>query len=247
MKIATYNIWNDESLPGRTEDLLREIVLCGADIIGLQEVPRAFYEAARGLYLHGAYEPYEGEDEGLALLSRFPILQSERLFGRADALHVLIEADGMFLSVTNAHLPWRSILQREEQIVFLEGFLQGVSADRQLLLGDFNGESDSVHGFLTGLRSLRGTESDPVWLDAAANFATLHGVAFAPTLDTISNPRWQGKNRAYAPKTMDRIYLRDSFSPFSFDDARLFGTKANAATGLCPSDHYGVLAEITFA
>jgi len=247
MRIATYNIWNSETLHARTEDLLREIRMANADVIGLQEAPRAFFEAAAQLYPHAIYEQYDGEDEGLALLSKFPILQSEWLHGKAVALHALADADGARISITNVHLPWQSILMREAQIVYINAFANGIQADRYVLLGDFNGAADSVHGFLTGLNSLNGCESDPVWLDVAQNFALLHGVEFLPTLDTIGNPRWKEQNTVYAPKAMDRIYVRDSGNAFSFDDARVFGTAVSRTTGFCPSDHYGVLADITFA
>lgn len=247
MKIGTYNIWNSESLGIRTDSLLREILAKDLDILALQEVPSAFYEAAAALYPYSVYEQYAGEDEGLALLSRYPIVHSDWMHGKADALHAGIDLRGMRLSVTNVHLPWQSILQREEQIVFISEFLNGVCADRRVLLGDFNGDGDSVHGFLTGLNSLRGRECAPVWLDTAAAYAALHKTVFPPTLDTIGNPRWQGKNSVYAPKTMDRIYVQDSFAPFALMNVRMFGMQADERTGLCPSDHYGVAAQITFA
>lgn len=44
MKIATYNIWNENKGKGnRFDQLINEINSVGADIIGLQEVTEDFY------------------------------------------------------------------------------------------------------------------------------------------------------------------------------------------------------------
>lgn len=247
MRFATYNIWNDESLPRRAPLLIDTILRANADIIALQEVPSSLWDAVERLYPHSAYRQYSGEDEGLAILSRYPISLEKWLHGTADALHVLIEAHGERISLANAHLPWQSILARERQIVSLSAYLGGIDADRHVLLGDFNGDqSSSVHRFLVGDQSLLGSECAPVWIDIAGSYAKLCGTAFPPTLDTIGNPRWKGKNMLYAPQTMDRIYLRDSWEPSSIQHADVFGAEVDTETGLCPSDHYGVLADIAF-
>jgi len=247
VRIATYNIWNDESLPRRLPLLIDTIRKTDADIIALQEVPSSVYDAAAPLYPHSAYAQHPGEDEGLAILSRYPIIRRKWLHGTADALHVLIDADHKQISLANVHLPWQSILAREKQIVALSNDLGAVEADHRFLLGDFNGSGESsVHRYLVGDQSLLGSECAPVWIDIAGNFAKLHGIAHPPTLDTIENPRWKGKNALYAPQTMDRIYLRDSWNAGSIDHAAVFGTEIVPQTGLCPSDHYGVLADITF-
>lgn len=44
LKIATYNIWNEESMNRRFDSLVHEINIVDADIIGLQEVTTFFYE-----------------------------------------------------------------------------------------------------------------------------------------------------------------------------------------------------------
>ena len=77
MKIATYNIWNSESLAVRAEQLIQEINSVSADIIGLQEVPSGFYEALiRGTnYAHNVFRAYQNDDEGLAFLSKYPIVE----------------------------------------------------------------------------------------------------------------------------------------------------------------------------
>ena len=54
MRIATYNIWNDESLPRRLPLLIDTIQKTDADIIALQEVPSSVYDAAAPLYPHSA-------------------------------------------------------------------------------------------------------------------------------------------------------------------------------------------------
>ena len=78
MKIATYNIWNDEStLELRAKRIVEEIRAVDADIIGLQEVSTEFYNkhlATETGYVHHAFMQYPGEEEGLAVLSRYPLI-----------------------------------------------------------------------------------------------------------------------------------------------------------------------------
>ena len=44
IRIATYNIWNNEQQEKREKHILQEIYATRADVIGLQEVTSSFYE-----------------------------------------------------------------------------------------------------------------------------------------------------------------------------------------------------------
>ena len=77
MKIATYNVWNEEKGADiRRKQLIHEIRTVDADIIGLQEVTPDFYQNYLQKdtgYPYSVFEKYHDEEEGLAILSRFPI------------------------------------------------------------------------------------------------------------------------------------------------------------------------------
>lgn len=258
MKIATYNVWNDESTTAlRLEPLLAEIARVDADVIALQEVTSAFDQAARGRlpqYPYAVFRTYTDEDEGLSILSKYPLescvfLHTQKEHCSSNALNVVFRAGNARFSLTNVHLPWQFIRTKEEQIIAIDRFIhsQHGQADYFLLLGDFNcGESSSVHCYLEGDQTLHGADAAPYWLDIADTYSVLSGVRFPPTLDCIGNPRWKGRNTIYAPENFDRIYILDNWTDFSFEKVQVFGTEADAVTKLCPSDHYGVAAEIRF-
>ena len=82
VKIATYNIWNHE-IEKREAQLINTINNIDADIIGLQEVPPAFYAKliTSTNYKHHAYaasDKYKGTGDFVAILSKHPI-KRERL------------------------------------------------------------------------------------------------------------------------------------------------------------------------
>ena len=255
MKIATYNIWNDENtLELRAKQILEEIGAVDADIIGLQEVSTDFYNnfLTKSGYVHHSFMQYPGEEEGLAVLSRYPLIFQEALYQRAQyanslAINVFFMVDGVRFSLTNVHLPWDSVGAREHQILAVDRHLREQNADFHILLGDFNSDNgSSVGSFLRGDRTLHGCEANPAWNDLASAYAARIGEPVKPTLDTVNNPRWAGKKSIYAPEIMDRIYIRDHWYETELESVQLFGTEVSGETGYAASDHYGVVAEVTF-
>jgi len=253
MKIATYNIWNDDR--DRTTQLIQTIETLDADVIGLQEVTSRFYAAYQKVqtrYAHCVYHQYPGEDEGLALFSKFPIHSSCNLFddnvGNSRAINVQLVVGESLLSVTNLHLPWDSALEKERQICVIDRFIhtQLEACGLMVLLGDFNGGmGSSVHRYLVGDQSLLDQEANPYWDELATGNAALTGETIRATLDTITNPRWRGSRTAYPPTVMDRIYTLENTCDLSLESLSLFGTEISQENGLAPSDHYGVVAEVT--
>lgn len=256
MRIATYNVWNSERGGDvRQAQLLDAISALGADVIGLQEVTAALWQrltAQRGAFAYGAYCQYAGEDEGLAVLSRFPIREQRFLHddpadGNAAALHVLLDAPQGPVSVTNVHLPWDSCKARERQAVAVNRFISQQKAGQYFLLGDFNADmNDSVDRFLQGDQTLLDEEAAPCWCDLASAAAARRGEPPACTLDILHNPRWGGQQSIYTPCVMDRIYLRDTWDDVALQDVFLFGREISPESGYAPSDHWGVAADITF-
>ena len=79
MKIATYNVWNHE-IDRRETQLIDMINSVDADIIGLQEVPPAFYAKlkANTHYSHHAYaasDNYKDTGDFVAILCKHPIVE----------------------------------------------------------------------------------------------------------------------------------------------------------------------------
>ncbi len=259
MKIATYNVWNETRHIGdRTEPLLREIIGTDADIIGLQEVLPSFWEILieRAGYAYHECRMIPHRGDGLALLSKYPLenrffLHDSAEFQNSLALSAEFQADGMTFCVTNAHLPWDSVAAREKQTVAVNEYArrQKERVDFFLLLGDFNcSHRSSVHNFLTGGQTLLNCEANPAWYDLAEVHAAKKGCGIVPTLDFNRNPRWMGEDQKQIPVACDRIYLMDNAVKFDYgvENVGIFGTGVSPETGLSPSDHYGLLAELSF-
>jgi endonuclease/exonuclease/phosphatase family metal-dependent hydrolase len=258
MQIATYNVWNN-NIEVRIEQLIQEINNVNVDIIGLQEIPKNYwtYINENVKYNNYLYCTYKNEEEGLAFLSKHKILGSFSLnesdeFSNSLALNVIIEINGIRFSVTNVHLPWDSVLEKEKQIVAIDKYIhrQKDQADFFILLGDFNCTSDSsVHHYLLGDQSLLGFEAKPYWNNLASVHAFLNNYNIIPTLDFINNPRWKGKNTNYIPDTCDRILIMESYNwdfEFELKDVSVFGKDISPKTGLAASDHYGLYSEVDF-
>ncbi len=259
LRIATYNIWNnDAGQEARAKQILSEIGKLRADIVGLQEVTEDFFSkflANWEIYPFARFFPYSGEDEGLAILCRYPVeesffLQASKEYAQSNALNVLIKADGIRISITNLHLPWDSVRQQERQIVAIDQYIhsQKEKADFFILLGDFNGNiNSSVHRFLLGDQSMDGEEANPYWDDLQSAYCARTGIVPTATLDFIRNPRWRGKEDGVcAPMVADRIYVMESWDTVRMKEFWMFGMEPWPDLGMCASDHYGVAAELVF-
>lgn len=260
MKIATYNVWNENKGRGnRFDQILKEIQKTDADVIGLQEVTPCFYEAylrKKAGYAYSFFETYGDEEEGLAILSKYPLLNTfflhkEGKSANGAAANVLFHAGGCRFSFTTTHLPWESALKKEELIVETDAFIhrqrEREQVDFCLLAGDFNGSlNSSVHRFLLGEQSLNSCEAKPYWFELSSTYAALQGDRLKPTLDFLRNPRWEGKNSIEIPFAADRIYCMNCRKEMVLHKADIFGTEISPETGLSASDHYGVWAEMDF-
>lgn len=258
MKIATYNVWNEnKGIGGRFEQLVYEIVCVDADIIALQEVTTTFYNDIIQQdigYQYSKFNKYFNEDEGLAILSKYPIddctfLHERSEYANSKAQNILFKCGNTRFSFTNVHIPYDSVKEKEKQIVAIDKFIhnQKDQADYFILLGDFNsGNNSSIHRFLTGEQTINSEESIPYWLDVMGNYNALQQLPLLPTLDCINNPRWKGKNTIYTPENFDRVYIIDNWEPMEFIKAEIFGTEINPINKLSASDHYGVVVDVSF-
>ena len=81
LRLATYNIWNNDAQIQREKCILEELYKIDAEVVGLQEVTDTFYErvlAKNEVFPYSCFYAYEGESEGLAILSKFPICNGSR-------------------------------------------------------------------------------------------------------------------------------------------------------------------------
>lgn len=245
MKIATYNIWNDEAgMPFRFQQITDEITKTCADILCLQEVADEEQHnklAAACGYPHSHYQT----QAGLSLLSRFPLYAvSDLEFGTM----AYVQCETKSVLIINVHLPWESVLERERIIVDLVRGLPEHNNVITFLMGDFNSAADSsVHRFLTNQQAL--LESDAYFYDLAEVMAEIMGAEAPATLDFRNNPRWgvvQPENTIEVNQRFDWIMLKNPY-PLAFPTLKqcsLFGTDISEKTGLAASDHYGVWVEI---
>ena len=250
MRIATYNIWNsDVGMPKRAEQIVRQIAQIDADIICLQEVKSVEYHSylAKQLpYSYAVFHNHEREDEGLAVFSRFPLMESR--YVKNSALTLADTPCGVLL-LANVHLPWESAWEREIAVTTLNECVSQISADYKLMLGDFNcSPSSDVQRFLLGECTLFGNASVPCWYDLAESFAFYNKTVPETTLDIQNNPRWMGQATVETGGRYDRILLQNTY-PHDFpllEKVCTFGKEIDDANGLMPSDHYGVYADLRF-
>lgn len=250
MKIATYNIWNDQrGWPDRLNQIYEEIEKQNADIMCLQDVPNEKY--CKLLVEKGNFKFHyyirESNTCELAILSKIPF-ESKEIF--SEGLIVDVKIGSNLLEVINVHLPWNSVLSCEKQVIELVNKNKKSSADYSIFCGDFNCvDGSSVHNFLLGKQSLYGEEAIPYWEDVAISYEELTGIKPRATLDLSSNPRWRGKGyKQCAGRRVDWILLKDTYPKPApkLKEFGLFGTEVSSTTGYCPSDHYGVFAELDF-
>lgn len=235
---------------------MQEIHRTQADVVGLQEVTDTFYEnvlAKDERYPYSCFYAYEGECEGLAILSKLPIceekfLNTDEKYASSRALNIIVTINSIRISITNVHLPWDSVKKQEEQIVAIDRFIHAQqNVDFYVLLGDFNGNmNSSVNRYLLGDQTINGQESNLYWNDLQSGYCVRKGTSLTPTLDFIHNPRWAGKETISVPMVADRIYVMESWDDIDMNELDIFGTEVYHDIEMTASDHYGIVVELEF-
>lgn len=119
------------------------------------------------------------------------------------------EYAGNTFLIANVHLPWNSVMKKEQYIVDINNEIKKIDADYAFLTGDFNSSgASSVHHYLTGQRTLLNIEANPIWEDLGEVHAQRRNTKLEYTLNLINNPRWKGKNLPCSSERFDRIYIR---------------------------------------
>jgi endonuclease/exonuclease/phosphatase family metal-dependent hydrolase len=236
--VVTYNIYNEPvSFEPRYPLVLETLRATKADVVALQEVPTR-QEVTRRLAGALGYadwaevvfvRPDDGWTEGLAVLSRFPVLEQEDIDlrpGVPNCLRARLEAPEGPVDVFNAHFHPRDANLRASEISIV---LDAVAASDApvILCGDFNGLPEEFAS-LNGFSSLR------------AAYELVHGRYPESTFPTP----YRKDARRYGP--IDYILVRPD--QLSASEARLIGdAPSKEDESLWPSDHYGVLARLVSA
>lgn len=270
LRVLSLNIWNKQNdWPGRLPLIRRELEALAPHVVGLQEVLHLdsdgtvggdqAREIADGLGYHVAFASAwhigGGLQFGNAILSRWPIRRAQafQLPGEPGQetrglLHCELEAPFGVVPIFNTHLDWqfhRGYI-REQQVRFIVDQIQQLAPTEHgggdkypvILLGDFNAEpcSDEIR-WLGGYTTRLGR---------SVYFADCFGVA------GDGSPGW-----TYARSNMLAAIAREPNRRIDYvfvrgPDRALRGEPLTARVvfdrptdGLYPTDHYGVLAELS--
>lgn len=255
MKIVTYNIWNNDANYNKRIELLISLLKDEEiDVLALQEVrddsvvQRIENECK---FDYSYWKEYFDCKEGLAILSRYPIISSWTNWDDTEDVHnsgvmsVILNIDGLKIGVTNVHLDYKKSYNREIEIVKAVKKIEELESEYNLILGDFNTYPNSIiHNYLAGQQSI--FEHSTNWIDLADSYAIKYENKAEVTLDFYNNPRWDTEYTLEVPGRFDWIMLKNPYPMKSpkLNDFRLIGYER--IDGITPSDHYGVLSCIEF-
>ncbi len=238
------------------------------DVIGLQEVrplngkdgttTAEWLASEMGMHCHYApsvvwqdddFSPgHPGGQEGLAVLSRFPLLEyrvTPLPEARPTEKRILLSAHiggavPFWFHTTHLHYRLDDGVAREKQVVAIHEVIKNVGENPQVLCGDLNaGPSCDEIRFLRGECSLNGMRAH--YQDA---YARIH-----PQKDGYT---WSSDNELSRPlrsldidRRIDYVFVttRRKDGRGTVTDAQVVLTQRDDK-GLCASDHYGVFAEV---
>jgi len=261
LRCLTLNLWGAEPpLERRMAILIHGLRELSPDVVTLQEVrdvpaqlPNQAESLAHAIGFHHVFAPATpigGGQEGLAILSRQPIIEHDALElphaepkERRIFLSARIENEQGSVWIHTTHLNYRLThgKQREDQVQAIAASVAGRTSDSsQILMGDFNArpEADEIR-FLRGLVTLSGRRT--YFQDA---WERMHPGDPGPT--------WARKNPYTAKlaflepdRRLDYIFV----TPMRGDGR---GTVHSCtmvfdkpgADSVFASDHFGLLAEI---
>ncbi len=243
LRVATINIRNladrwDERLPL----LLADTAAIAPDLLGLQEVVFVLQQdrviGSGGAARYAEVRGWAGRPEyGNSLLVRETLAfdDYDRLdLGLARSAHRIVVslpgASPVVVAVTHLHHTLDGATERDEQARALLAWLQaGPATDAQVVMGDFNADPhEPAHarmraaGFRSAYAEANGAEPVVTWPSGLQ----------APAMDTDGDP-----------DCLDYIWIRGAVSVAG---ARLVYDRpaAHDAT-LYPSDHFGIVADLT--
>jgi endonuclease/exonuclease/phosphatase family metal-dependent hydrolase len=266
IRVLTLNIWGEQPpLSRRMEIIERGLRELRPDVIALQEVrqiegqlPNQAESLAQACGYEWVWRPatrWGGGDEGVALLARHPIGESDHRVlppARPDETRVClmarIDTPAGAVRCYTTHLNYRLThgIEREQQVLAIDEFMRSHESELpRILMGDFNATPDHDEiRFLRGLHTMGGrrvfyqdgyARRHPV--ESEAGFTWARRNPFTERL------RWLERDRR-----LDYIFV----SPIQRDgrgvvhEARLVLDRPDP-DGCFASDHFGVMADIQVA
>ncbi len=281
LRVLTVNFWGTEPpLDRRLALAIRQLKVLAPDVICMQECRPLDGVSGRttadelghalGMNVHYAmsctWNAGDGNmakagQEGLAILSRSPILEVKTLAlpepRLADA-RLLLSArittpdEPVWVHTTHLHYRLDDGVAREKQVLAIDDAIRACGRDAMtpphILCGDFNAvpESDEMR-FLRGLTTLDGrrTHFQDAWL-------RLHREP-GPGDGPDQGITWSSENELTRPlrsldidRRIDYVYVtsRKKDGRGTVQDCRVVLTERDAVDGFCATDHFGVLAAV---
>jgi len=260
LRILTLNIWNRQGpWDGRLALIRAGIARLAPDLVGLQEIIEVggrsqADDIGEGLGYQAAFGPAHdlggGVRFGNAVLSRWPVAGT-RVFplptGATDEHRSLLLAEvasphgAIPFFVT--HLNWKLHhgAVREQQVVAVAAHLKQaapIAGLPPILVGDFNAEPDATEiRFLRGLHALGGVST------YLADCFGLTGEGPGVTFDATRNPFAAPTHEP--PRRIDYVFVRGPSRGARGKPLSARVVMDEVEDGVAPSDHYGVLAEIS--
>ncbi len=261
LRCLTLNLWGaEEPLARRMEVVIEGLRSLMPDVVTLQEVreipgklPNQAETLAAATGMHHVFKPampFGGGHEGLAVLSREPIVEHVAFVlphAEANERRILLSArlatGATPVWVHTTHLNYRLAhgRQREDQVQAVEALVAARAGDApSIIMGDFNArpESDEMR-WMRGLTTLGGRRAH--YQDA---WERLHPGERGWTW-ACANPYTERLAFLEPDRRIDYIYV----TPLRRDgrarvhSCRMVFTEP-APDGVYASDHYGLLAEI---
>lgn len=251
MRIATYNIWNNDTLfEERIDVICKTIKEVNADVVCLQEVRSEEYRSITEIIANELGYPFfifreypDCPDEGLAILSKyhinntFAIWDTNTEISNYCAIRAKIDYEGIFIGITNVHLNWRSIEIRKGQLNAVNNWIASeMDCEKyEVMCGDFNDVPQSnIHNFLL----------DSGWRDVV-ELSSKKDESYYATFDLVNNYYLQKDSRVKEKLRFDWIML-NTFSicdQLTYKDVAIFGNNKSEFK-ISPSDHYGIYVDI---
>ena len=280
LRVVTLNFWGlQPPLERRLELASRQLAGLAPDVIGMQEVrplggarergarttadelagalgmSHVYQEAVR--WDAGAFGPgTPAGEEGLAVLSRLPILEHRSLAlpePRSTEARILLSArletavGPLWFHTTHLHYRLDDGLAREGQVLAIDEAVRACGRELddppQILCGDFNAPPDADEiRFLRGLTTLGGrrTHFQDSWQRA---HPADPGITWSS-----ENPQTRPLRSLDIDRRIDYVFVttRRRDGRGTVLDARVVLDERDE-DGLCASDHYGVFATVQIA
>jgi maltose 6'-phosphate phosphatase len=251
MRIATYNIWNNNTLfEERIEAICKVIKEVDPDIVCLQEVRSEEGRSITEIIANGINYPFfifreypDCTDEGLAILSKIPfnhtsaIWETNTEISNYCAIRAKIECEGGFIGITNVHLNWRSEEIRMGQLYAVNNWIvrEKDCEKYEVMCGDFNDvPQSSTHSFLI----------DSGWKDIV-ELSSKKDETYYATFDLVNNLYLKQDKRAKEKLRFDWIMINtfNNCNQLNFESVDIFGNSSSALK-IIPSDHYGIYVDM---